>query len=152
VRRACLNGNIISNPVIIVAKVFLTTIIGTFRRNNHQNWQSVTRTASERWEIDLVKEIWRDVKVGDSLSNLIIEIHRIKLRCTHFSSSFQKGWDNTTSSCKGSSAAFMPWSTSPDSSEMSIAYSDSGCATVGDGTKRFRGGWWCMLWAGRGHT
>ena len=81
-RRACLNGNIISNPVIIVAKVFLTTIIGTFRRNNHQNWQSVTRTASERWEIDLVKEIWRDVKVGDSLSNLIIEIH---------SKAFEKG-------------------------------------------------------------
>ena len=35
---------------------------------------------------------------------------------------FEKGWDNTTSSCKGSSAAFMPWSTSPESSDMSIAY------------------------------
>jgi len=69
-RRACLNGNIIINPVITVAKVFVTTIISTFRRNSHQNWQSGTRTASERWEIDLVKEVRRDVKVGDSLSNL----------------------------------------------------------------------------------
>ena len=51
---------------------------------------------------------------------------------------FEKGWDNTTSSCKGSSAAFMPWSTSPESSEMSIAYSDSGCAVIGDGTKRIQ--------------
>jgi len=65
---------------------------------------------------------------------------------------FEKGWDNTTSSCKGSSAAFMSWSTSPESSEMSIAYLDSGCAAVGDGTKRIRGGWRCMLWAGRGQN
>jgi len=91
VRRACLNGNIISSPVVTDAKVFVTTIISTFRRNSHQNWQSGTRTASERWEIDLVKEIRRDVKVGDSLSNLIIEIHRINFRCTHFNSSFRKG-------------------------------------------------------------
>jgi len=48
VRRAYLNGNIISNPVVTDAKVFVTTIIGTFRRNSHQNWQSVLRTASER--------------------------------------------------------------------------------------------------------
>jgi len=49
---------------------------------------------------------------------------------------FEKGWDNITSSCKGSSAAFLPWSTSPELSEMSIAaYSDSGCAVVGDGIK-----------------
>jgi len=91
VRRACLNGNIISSPVVTDAKVFVTTIIGTFRHKSHQNWQSGTRTASERWEIDLVKKIRRDVKVGDSLSNLIIEIHRINFRCTHFSSSFRKG-------------------------------------------------------------
>jgi len=65
--------------------------------------------------------------------------------------SFEKGWDNTTNLCKGSSAAFMPWSTPPESPEMSIAYSDSGCAVVGDETKRIRGGWRCMLWAGRGH-
>ena len=38
-----------------------------------------------------MKEIRRDVKVGDSLSNLIIEIHQIKFQCTHFSSSFRKG-------------------------------------------------------------
>jgi len=40
---------------------------------------------------------------------------------------FEKGWDNTTSSCKGSSAAFImqPSSTLPGSSEISIAYSDS---------------------------
>jgi len=60
-------------------------------RNSHQNWQSFTKTVSERWETDLVKEIRRDVKVGGSLSNLIIEIHWIKFRCTHFSSSFQNG-------------------------------------------------------------
>ena len=47
----------------------------------------------------------------------------------------KKGRDNTTSPCKGSSAAFMPWSTSPESTEMSITYSDSSCAEVGDGTK-----------------
>jgi len=69
----------------------LSTPLSAFWRNSRQNWQSVTRTASERWEIDLVKEIRRDVKVGDSLSNLIIEIHRIRIRCTHFSSSFRKG-------------------------------------------------------------
>jgi len=91
VRRACLNGNIISNPVVTDAKVFVTTIIGIFRRNSHQNWQSGTRTASESWEIDLVEEVRRDVKVSDSLSNLIIEIHRINFWCTHFSSSFRKG-------------------------------------------------------------
>jgi len=51
---------------------------------------------------------------------------------------FEKAWDNTTSSCKKSSAAFVPWSTSPDSSEMSIAYSDSGCTEVGDGAKRIQ--------------
>jgi len=65
---------------------------------------------------------------------------------------FEKGWDNTTSSCIGSSAVFMPWSTSPESSEMSISYSDSGYAVVGDGVKRIRGDWQCMLWAGRGHV
>jgi len=34
----------------------------------------------------------------------------------------------------------MPWSSSPawESSGMSIAYSDSGCAVVGDGTKRIQ--------------
>jgi len=91
VRRACLKCNIISDPVVTDTKVFVTTIIGTFRRNSRQNWQSVTRTASETWEIELVKEISRDVKLGDSLINLIIEIHRIKFRCTTSSSSFRKG-------------------------------------------------------------
>jgi len=91
VRRACLKGNIISNPVVTDIKVFITTMIGILRRNSRQNWLSLTRTASERWEIDLVKEIRRDVKSGDSLSNLIIEIHQIKFRCTHFSSSFWRG-------------------------------------------------------------
>jgi len=28
-----------SNPVVTDAKVFVTIIIGTFRRNSHQNWQ-----------------------------------------------------------------------------------------------------------------
>ena len=90
-RRACLNGNIISSPVVTDAKVFVTTIIGIFQCISRQNWQSVTRTASERWDIDLVKEIRRDVDVSYSLGNLIIEIRRIKFRCTHFSSSFRKG-------------------------------------------------------------
>ena len=90
-RRACRKGNIISNPVVTDAKVFVTTIISTFTRKSRQNWQSVTRTTSKKWEIDLVKEIRKDVKVGDSSSNLIIEIHRIRIRCTPFSSSFWKG-------------------------------------------------------------
>jgi len=51
---------------------------------------------------------------------------------------FEKGWDNSTSSCKGSSAALIPWSTSIESSQMSIAYLDSDCAVVGDGIKRIQ--------------
>ena len=51
---------------------------------------------------------------------------------------FEKGWDSTTSSCKGFRAAFMPLSTSPESSKMCIACSDSNCAVVGDGTKRIQ--------------
>jgi len=62
-----------------------------FQTYSRQNWQPGTRTASKRWEIDLVKEIRRGVKVGDSLSSLIIEVHRIKFWCTHLSSSFRKG-------------------------------------------------------------
>jgi len=55
-RRACRKGSIISNPVVTDAKFFVTTtIISTFRCKSCQNWQSVTRTTSERWEIDLVK-------------------------------------------------------------------------------------------------
>jgi len=30
----CLNGNIISNPIVTDTKVFVTTIIGTFRRKS----------------------------------------------------------------------------------------------------------------------
>ena len=48
----------------------LSPPIGTFRRNSHPKWQSGTRTVSERWEINLVKEIRRDVKVGGSLTNI----------------------------------------------------------------------------------
>jgi len=78
VRRVCPTGNIMGNLVVNDATVFVTTINGTFRRNSRQNWQSVSKTASERWEIDLMKEIRRDVKVvGDYLSDLILEIHRI---------------------------------------------------------------------------
>jgi len=87
VRRACLKGN----PVVTDTKVFVTTIISNFKRNSRKTWQSVARIASERWEIDLVKERRRDVKVGDSLSNLIIEIHLIRFWCTRFSSSTRKG-------------------------------------------------------------
>ena len=47
--------------------------------------------ASERWEIDLVQGIRRDIKIDNSLSNLIINIHRIRSRCFHFSSIFRKG-------------------------------------------------------------
>jgi len=91
VRRACQKGNIIRNPVVTDAKVFVITVISTFRRDSRQKWQSITKTAREKSEIDLVKGIRRDVKVGDSVSNLDIEIHRIRFRCTHFSSSFRKG-------------------------------------------------------------
>ena len=59
--------NIISNPVVNDAKVFFTTIIGAITRVCRQKWQSVTRTASKRGEIDLVKQIRRDVKVGNFL-------------------------------------------------------------------------------------
>ena len=90
-RRACQKGNIIRNPVVTDAKVFVITVISTFRRDSRQKWQSITKTAREKSEIDLVKGIRRDVKVGDSVSNLDIEIHRIRFRCTHFSSSFRKG-------------------------------------------------------------
>ena len=38
-----------------------------------------------------MKEIGRDIKVGNSLINLIIEIYHIRFRCTLFSSSFRKG-------------------------------------------------------------
>jgi len=91
VRRACQKGNIIKNPVVTDAKVFVITVISTFRRDSRQKWQSITKTAREKSEIDHVKGIRRDVKVGDSVSNLDIEIHRIRFRCTHFSSSFRKG-------------------------------------------------------------
>jgi len=37
-----------THPVVTDAKVFVTIIIGTFRRNSRQNWQSGMRTASER--------------------------------------------------------------------------------------------------------
>ena len=110
-RKVRLKGNIMSNLVVTDARVFVTTFVGTLRCNSRQNWQSLTRIASERWETDLVKEIRRNIKVVDFLSNLMIEINRIRFRCTHFSSRFQKGWDNATSSCKGTSATCMPWST-----------------------------------------
>jgi len=91
--------------------------------------------ASERWEIDLVQGIRRDIKIDNSLSNLIIGSDPGVFTSA---ASFEKGWDNSTSLYKGSSTAFMPWSTSLQSSEMSIAYWDSACAVVGDWTKRIQ--------------
>ena len=124
--------NIISNPVVTDAKVFFTTIIGAITRVSCQKWQSITRTASKRGEIDLVKQIRRDVKMGNSLINLIIEIHWVRFRCTtNFSNSFRKGLRQYPRAHEKDLVLhmIMPWSTSPESSEWRIAYSDSGCTT-----------------------
>jgi len=135
VRRACLKGNIISNLVVTDTKVFVTTIIGTFRRNSRQNWRQLRKQQARDekftlWKILEETSRWV-IPSATSLSKSIGSDSNVLTSAA----AFEKGWDNTTSSCKGSSAAFMPWSTSPESSEMSIAYSDSGCAVVGDRTK-----------------
>jgi len=126
-RSACLNGNIISNPVVTDVKVFVTTIIGTFRHNSHHNWQSGTRTASERWEISLVKEIRRGwFPQQPHYRNPLDQIPMYSLQ-----QQLSKRAETTPRThAKDSSAAFMPWSTWPESSEMSIVYSDSGCAVI----------------------
>jgi len=118
----------------------------------------VTKTGSKVWEKRARDEKSISWKRFGETSRWVIPSATSLSKCIESNSdlltlaaAFEKCWDNNTNSCKWSSAVFMPWSTLPGSSEMSIAYSDSGCVTVGDGIKRFRGGWRCMLWAGRGH-